>query len=190
MPQFQSVSILSRRARFAWLILLPVVAGICWPATPPSEYQVKAVVLFNFAQFVEWPRGAFQSPEAPFVIGVLGQDPFGPQLDDVVRGETVDKRPLAIRRYHDVGELQDCNILYIGRSEVRSLPQILTVLKGRSVLTVSDAPDADQTGVMIQLITDRNRIRMRIDVGAARSGNLTISSKLLRPAEIVGGGEH
>jgi hypothetical protein len=43
---------------------------------------------------------------------------------------------------------------------------------------------------MIQLITDRNRIRMRIDVGAARAGNLTISSKLLRPAEIVGGGEH
>ena len=189
MPQFQSASVLTQCLRFAWLPLLLVIAAACW-AVAPSEYQVKAVFLFNFAHFVEWPPGTFQNPDTPFVIGVLGQDPFGTQLDDVVRGETVDKRSMVIRRYRTVGELEACNILYIGRSEIRALPQILGALKGRSVLTVSDAVDADQTGVMIQLITDRNRIRLRIDVGAARAGSLTISSKLLRPAEIVGGGEH
>jgi len=173
--------------RLAWALLLLTASA---SGAPPSEYQVKAVFLFNFAQFVEWPAGTFANPETPFVIGVLGQDPFGSQLDDVVRGETVDKRPMEVRRYRNIGELHDCNILYIGRSESPELSQILAAVRGRSILTVSDAQEADQKGVMIQLVTDRNRIRMRINVVAARAGSLTISSKLLRPAEIVGGAEH
>jgi hypothetical protein len=185
MPQFQSDSPRNGRVRVV-LALLLLLAATARGAAGPSESQVKAVFLFNFSQFVEWPAGTFPDPDAPFIIGVLGQDPFGAQLDEVVRGETVIKRSMAIRRYRNVSELQDCNILYIGRSELRELPQILATLKGHHVLTVSDAVDAEQTGVMIQLVNDHNRIRLRIDVGAARAESLTISSKLLRPAEIVG----
>jgi hypothetical protein len=172
--------------RGSWLAVLLLATASCW-AGSPSEYQVKAVFLFNFTQFVEWPPGAFPTPEMPFVIGVLGKDPFGSQLDDVVRGETVDKRPLLVERYRNVDEIRNCNILFIGRSEAQELPQILAALRGRSILTVTDADEPRKSGVMIQLVTENNRIRLRIDVGAAKAGNLTISSKLLRPAEIVGG---
>jgi hypothetical protein len=172
--------------RSAWLPALLLAVTSCWAAAP-SEYQVKAVFLFNFTQFVEWPPRTFPTPEMPFVIGILGKDPFGSQLDEVVRGETVDKRPLIVERYRNVDEIRNCNILFIGRSEAGDLPQILAALKGRSILTVTDADESRKTGVMIQLVTENNRIRLRIDVGAAKAGNLTISSKLLRPAEIVGG---
>jgi hypothetical protein len=167
-----------------------LIATTSWAAAP-SEYQVKAVFLFNFTQFVDWPPRAFPSPETPFVIGILGKDPFGAQLDEVVRGETVNHRPLLVERYHGVDEIGNCNMLFIGRTDLGSLPQILAALKGRSILTVSDGDGdaADARGVMIRLVTQSNRIRLRIDVGAAKAGNLTISSKLLRPAEIVGGGE-
>lgn len=163
---------------------LPVVAAVA-----PAEYRVKAVFLFNFAQFVEWPADTFTDPGQPFVIGVLGKDPFGSELDTVVRGETVAQRALVVERYHNVGELHNCNILYIARSEIGHLPQVLEALQGRSVLTVSDADGDDQTGVMIRLVNRSNRVRLQIDVGAAKAGHLTISSKLLRPAEIVGGPE-
>src|SRR5262245_53334289 len=63
------------------------------------EYQVKAVFLFNFAQFVEWPSPAFPEERTPLVIGVLGDDPFGPYLDEVVRGEKINARPLVIQRF-------------------------------------------------------------------------------------------
>lgn len=174
------------RLWLAWALLVFAAAPA---AAAPAEYQVKAVFLFNFTQFVDWPAESFPGPDAPFVIGVLGKDPFGSQLDEVVRGETVNKRPLVVERYRSVDEIRNCNILFIGSSELRSLSQILTALKGRSILTVSDADAAGERGVMIRLVTESNRIRLRIDVGAARAGNLTISSKLLRPAEIVGGGE-
>jgi hypothetical protein len=158
-------------------------------AEPLSEYRVKAVFLFNFAQFVEWPPAAPETSAKPFVIGILGKDPFGSDLDAVVRGETVAQRPLVVERYHSVADLQDCNILYIARTEIGHLPQILSALKGRSILTVSDADSGDQSGVMIRLVNQNNRIRLQIDVGAAKAANLTISSKLLRPAEIVGGAQ-
>jgi YfiR/HmsC-like len=172
---------------YGWLLVL-LFSMAAAGAEPLAEYRVKAVFLFNFAEFVEWPPQAFRGPEAPFVIGILGNDPFGSELDTVVKGETVGQRHLLIERYRTVGELQNCNILYIGRSEIEHLPQILAAVRSHSILTVSDADEADQSGVMIRLLTQRNRIRMQIDVGAARRANLTISSKLLRPAEIVDAG--
>jgi hypothetical protein len=172
-----------------WLTVALLAAGSARALAGPSEYQVKAVFLFNFTQFVDWPPQAFPGPDAPFVIGVIGEDPFGPHLDQVVRGETVNQRPLVIERYRSVAEIRDCNILFIGSTESGHLDEILAALKGRSILTVGDADPRGQRGVMIRLVNENNRIRLRIDVAAAKAGNLTISSKLLRPAEIVGPGE-
>lgn len=115
---------------------------------------------------------------------MLGKDPFGSELDAVVHGESVSGHPLAIERFADVTRLRNCQILFIPADELAHLDEILGALKGRSVLTVTEGPAP--RGVMIDLVKEDNRIRLRIDLDAARAGNLTISSKLLRPAQIVG----
>jgi YfiR/HmsC-like len=161
------------------------IRGACG-ADAPTEYQVKAVFVFNFSRFVEWPPQVFAAPNQPFVIGILGGDPFGARLDEAVRGEQIDQHPLLVRRFRNVEEIGDCRILYIDRSEGAQLPQILAVLEHRGTLTVSDLDDSSQRGVMIQFTTENNRIRLRINVESARAAGLTISSKLLRSAEIVG----
>jgi hypothetical protein len=144
--------------------------------------------LFNFSHFVEWPPSAFASPDAPFVIGVFGYDPFGTQLDEVARGETVNGRPLVVRRVRNAAEAADCQILFMHHSEAARLDDVLAALSHRSTLTVSDLDEAGQRGVMIALATENNRIRLRVNVDSARAAHLTISSKLLRSAEIVGSG--
>jgi hypothetical protein len=166
------------------LALLLILGGIAGAAAPVSEYQLKAVFLFNFAHFVEWPQTALPADSAPFVIGVLGKDPFGSQLDEVVRGESVSGHPLAIERSADVARLRNSQILFIPAEVLAHLNEILGALKGLSVLTVTEGPAP--RGVIIDLVKEDNRIRLRIDLDAARAGNLTISSKLLRPAQIVG----
>lgn len=158
----------------------------CAFASPTPEYQVKAAFLFNFSQFVSWPPQAFSSASAPIVIAVLGQDPFGADLDTIVRGERVGEHPLIVRRYHDLSEVDGCQILFIDRSEAAQLPQILQSLRGRNILTVSDIDGSAQSGVMIDLVTQSNHIRMQVNIAAARASGLTISSQLLRPAQIVG----
>jgi len=153
-----------------------------------SEYQLKAVFLFNFVQFVDWPATPQDSQPptlAPLLIGILGDDPFGPFLDETVRGERLGARPIQVRRYRRIADLEECQVLFISRSENERLPEILSAVKHRPVLTVSDGDGFANQGGMIQFVTDKSRIRLRINLDAAEAANLTISSKLLRVAEIV-----
>jgi hypothetical protein len=151
-----------------------------------NEYQIKAVFLFNFTQFVEWPTTAFADSQEPIVIGILGDDPFGSYLDDTVRGEKVDNRALVVRRYRRAEDIDGCQILFISRSEAARTEQIIAQLKDRSILTVSDADGFGRRGGMVRFIAENSRIKLRINVVAAKAAGLTISSKLLRVAEIVG----
>ena len=164
-----------------WMVVAHAAAQ-----TTTSEYQVKAVFLFNFTQFVDWPQKAFSDPQEPIVIGVLGDDPFGNYLDDTVRGEKVDNRPLVVRRYHAAEDIDgSCQVLFISRSEAARTEQIIAHLKDRSILTVSDEDEFGRRGGMVRFIAENSRIKLRINVAAAKAAGLTISSKLLRVAEIV-----
>jgi hypothetical protein len=170
-------------------MVLVVGLAVSVQAGLSREYQVKAVFLFNFAQFVEWPSPAFPEVQTPLVIGVLGEDPFGAYLDETVRGETVNNRPLVVRRFRSVEEIDTCHVLFISRSETGRVEQIVASLKGRSILTVGDADGFAKRGVMIRLTTVDNKIRLRINLERANAANLKISSKLLRPAEVVTAGQ-
>lgn len=171
------------------LALLLLTIALAGAGTAVGEFQLKAAFLFHFPAFVEWPAAALPGDRTPFVIGVLGKDPFGATLDDMVRGESVNQHPLTVVRYRDAAEIRGCQILFIPAAELGHLDAaVMSTLKARSVLTVTDADTEAPRGVIIALVKRDNKIRLRIDLQAARDSNLTISSKLLRPAEIVGAG--
>jgi hypothetical protein len=177
----------------AWLIISSLLLAssptLAVQIVPAPEYQIKAMFLLNFAQFVEWPPGAFPDAQMSFVIGVLGADPFGAHLDEAVRGETVQNHPVVVQRYRRVEEIERCHILFISRTETEQLEQIFTSLHGRSILTVGDVTNFARRGGMIRFVTEKNKIRLRINAEAAKAANLTITSKLLRLAHIVAPGK-
>jgi hypothetical protein len=154
-------------------------------AQDAREPDVKAVFLYNFAQFVEWPVAAFPHSSSPLVIGILGSDPFGSTLDELVKDESVRGRKIAIERYHRAEDIQLCHILFIGDSEERRLRRVLQALAGRPILTVSDLDGFAQQGGMIRFYTERSKVRLRINNDAARAVHLVISSKLLRIADVI-----
>lgn len=177
------------RRNFCSSLLLLLFSGLAWSATPTPEYQLKAIFLFNFTQFVEWPSQAFDDAGSPLVIGILGADPFGTYLDDTVRGETVNGRPLTVQRYTSADQIKTCHVLFVSAAETARQAQILSSLKGRSILTVGEVDGFINNGGIIRFATVANRIRLRIGLDNAKAVNLTISSKLLRPADIVTGPE-
>jgi YfiR/HmsC-like len=152
-----------------------------------SEYQVKAAYLFNFLKFVEYPGESFTDPLAPIVIGVVGDDPFGGALPQVVIGKTVQGRDLVIHVYRTGEELRGAHILFISSSERKRLPMILSRLRGASVLTVSDTEGFLEAGGMIQFLNESGRVRFAINVDATGRAKLKMSSKLLGLARVVGG---
>ena len=124
-------------------------------------------------------------PTAPIVIGVLGVDPFGAFFDETVRGETIRGRQVVVERYRRVEEATSCHILYIAQSESRRLETITSVLAGKPVLTVSDIEDSARNGAMIEFVIQNNKIKLRVNLNAVTPARLTLSSKLLRVADLI-----
>lgn len=162
-----------------------VAAAVATEVSPTREFQIKAAFLYNFAQFVEWPPNTFETDESPLVIGILGMDPFGTFLDDLVKGERVNGRTLLVERYATVDEMGECHVLFVSGSEGNRIDEVATRLKGRHILTVCDWEAYARQGAIVWFAMERNRVRLRINLDAAKAAGLTISSKLLRSAETV-----
>ena len=145
----------------------------------PTEYQIKAAFLFNFAKFVEWPPAAFAEATSPIVIGILGKNPYNEDLARIIRDKKVDDRPLVIKELRSPTETTNCHILFISTSEKTRLPQIIKSLRGTSVLTVGEMDRFVENGGMINFFLESGKIRFEINNAAATSAGLKISSRLL-----------
>lgn len=166
------------------LTCLMILTGRGEPQTL-SEYQLKAAFLFNFAKFVEWPASAFPDPAAPIIFGVLGVDPFGPNLEQAIAGKTVNNRPFVVKRFATVQTMEPCHMLFISAAEQAHLPQILAALKDKHTLTISEVEDFLALGGMINFLTVDNKVRFEIHQTAAERAGLKLSSKLLSLAIAV-----
>ncbi|HUK57192.1 MAG TPA: YfiR family protein [Nitrospiria bacterium] len=149
-----------------------------------TEYQVKAAFIYNFSKFVEWPTETL-SGDKPFVIGVLGRDPFDNALDETVSGKTVQEKKIAVKRFSKVEDALTCNVLFISNSEKDNMAKIIERLDHLPVLTVSDIGRFAEQGGMIQLIVDQNRVRFAVNRAATDKAGLKPSSQLLKLAQIV-----
>ena len=172
--------------RILTLILL-AGAALQLRAQAPAfdEYQVKAAFLYNFAKFVEWPPGTFANSNEPIGICVVGQNPFGSALDDMVRGKKIGDRAFAVRRLPDTQQASKCQILFIGAAEWKRTPALLEALKGAGILTVGETDDFTALGGVIGFRLEGTRVRIQIALETAERTRLRISSKLLSLAEIV-----
>jgi hypothetical protein len=178
------------------LLVLTLVAPVFARAQPanPSEYQVKAAFLYNFAKFTDWSGAA--PPPAPmptsrddgFVLCIAGKDPFGSALA-AIEGKLVGGQPLRVRRSVPPDGLRGCHLLFIDEVEERRMPAYLKAAHQFPLLTVSDIEGFTDAGGMIGLVTADYRIQFDINLAPVASANLKISSQLLMLARSVTGGK-
>lgn len=164
------------------LLIASLGAASPAPAQQASASQVKAAFLYNFAKFVEWPPGTFDSGRADITLGILERDPLAGALASL-QGKEVQGRKIVVKRSQGIDELKKCHIFFASASEISDLPKILDALKGRPVLTVTDeVDDFARLGVIINLNLVGDKIRFGIDVKNAEKCGLKISSQLLKLA--------
>ena len=188
----------SRRALARWLAMF--VLFVSWsPGGMPqrgsaeepgrAEYTVKAAVLLNFARFTEWPENAFSSPAAPLVVGVLGRDSFGTELEQMMAGQSVKNRRIEVRRLSSDSELDLCHVLFVAASEQRRYREILARVGQQSILTVGETDDFPEAGGVLHLFVKRenNTVKFNVNLDAAKPARLKFSASLLKLAEKVRG---
>jgi hypothetical protein len=153
-------------------------------SSPPREYQVKAAFLYSIIKFVDWPSSEAANSSRPLCLAILGQDPFGDDLD-AIKGKAVKGRTIVIKRYRKVEDVKDCEVLFISASERGRLTRILKQFQNSPTLTVADQEGFCQAGGMINFVTATNKVSFEINTAAAHRVQLHISSQLLKLAKIV-----
>lgn len=164
--------------------LLVVLLCVVLRAAPaPTEYEVKAAFLLNFTKFTEWPASAFPSADSPLAICIIGDDPFGDFLDNIVQGETVDGRKVVARRAPAAPAAGLCQLAYVN-VPAPEFPRTLAALKP-GVLTVGEGERFVRDGGIIGFVLDNKHVRFLVNPSAAESAGLKLSSRLLTVAKEI-----
>lgn len=167
--------------RIAGLMALSALAAPLSARAEPPDYAVKAAFLYKLAPFINWPATTFAAPDSPFVICVVGADPFGPVLDTTVGGRRIGAHSVVVRRPEKLEAGSDCNVAYIAGSKAQSVSEALAAVQGTPVLTVTDQLFGEARGIVHFVVLHR-RVRFVIDDDAAARNGLAVSSKLMRLA--------
>jgi hypothetical protein len=165
------------------IFLLNAFAAYSQTAEAPLEYQVKAAFLLNFTKFIDWPQASFATAESPITICILGKDPFGPVLDEIIQGETVNSRKVIVQRISQPSGPQTCQVVFVGEPD-KDISKMLSGL-GRGVLTVGEGDRFLRDGGMVALVVDNRRVRFDINQTAATGAGLGLSARLLNVARAV-----
>ncbi len=155
------------------------------PSPLANEYTLKATYLFKFAGFVDWPAASFASPTSPFVITIVGDDPFGEVLDRVVAGQRVLNRPIQIRRVPASRAGPEGQVVFVAERDEDRRKAVLERLAGQPVLTVGEEETFLREGGMIRLLVAEDRLRFEVNKRATDQVGLKVSSKLLALAARV-----
>ena len=149
-----------------------------------SEYEIKAAFLLTFARFVEWPDRTGPNQGA-FMIGILGRDPFGTEIDRAIAGRTIDGEPISVQRFTDVRQIPNCQILYVSPSEASRIPAILEAIGTRPVLLIGDTPEFAGAGGAIGLLVENSKVQFEVNYAALTRAGIRVHPQLLVLARAV-----
>ena len=173
------------RALLLWLACLMGALGVLWgagaaTADPPSEAALKAAFVYNFAKFVEWPANTAATDA--LTVCVAGTRPELATSLAGLAGKSAQGRALAVKNNVLAADLDSCQVLYLGSDASALAGQA----RGRAgLLTVSDVPGFAQSGGMIGLFSEGERIRFEINPRSAEAAGLKVSSQLIKLAKVV-----
>jgi hypothetical protein len=150
------------------------------------EYPLKALFLYNFGSYIEWPSNCFPDEHAPFTIGVIGSSPLIESLQQIAATKKIGNRKILVTRFENANQIGVCQMLFVPASiplpEQRSA---IAAVKGRPVLLVGETPGFANDGGSMNFIVQANKIRFEVNLAATKEQQLKVSSKLLAMAKIV-----
>ncbi len=182
----QSNPLTRKWVRLCHALILGLMLGLAHPGlaqkNSPSEYEIKAAMIYRFAQFLEWPTDLFESNQSPLHICIAGPEPFGNSIDLVLKDQSVGTHKLLILRHPQVATATNCHLIFISRGQASETEKLLALLKGRPVLTIGEEDDFAKKGGHIRLYLQENKLRFDINLAAMERSGLKMHSQVMKLA--------
>jgi hypothetical protein len=150
-----------------------------------DEYQLKAAFIGKFVKYVTWPAERLRDGDTPLVVGVVGQDPFGDKLEAAFKNRKPGDRPVLVRRFHGLQDLEAAHVLFVPAREAERLGEILHATKAAGLLLIGESDDFAALGGVINFYLEGDKLRFEINTESAKRQRLKVSSDLLKLARIV-----
>jgi hypothetical protein len=150
-----------------------------------KERLLKAVFIYNFAKFTRWPESVWGGEPGALTLCTAGKDQLAAEVERL-SGRVIKGHPLSVQSWQGVEQAEDCQVLYIARSEQPHYRTLIDAVQGKPILTVSEIEGFARSGGAIELYHEKDKIRFLINIAVAREAGLVISSRLLSLAEVIG----
>jgi hypothetical protein len=150
-----------------------------------KEYQLKAAFLYNFTKFVEWSSPSLATPGSPITIGVFGTNPFGEELENIVRNRKVNGHGIIVKRVQTVAGVRGVHLLFVPASEDARLLEVRESLQDSNTVTVGESDAFARSGGMITFVIDGDRVRFDINIAAANASSVKLSAQLQKLARSI-----
>lgn len=174
----------------AILFFCVALRGVGADAPVADEYEIKAAMLANVFRLVDWPAAKTGEVSTPFVIGIVSSDDMETALSKTIArmpgGKTPAGHPIVIRKISGVEAIDQCHVVFVGGSDRKRLQTVLQATGTQPILTVGESDKFASSGGIVGLVVRDDRIQVEVNLTAAQSTGLSVSSRLLRIATLRG----
>jgi len=177
-PQSHIVSLLVIAA-----LVLIASNGRAQPRTIDTALEKRAIFVDRQRKLWPWPPAAAPRAGAPWTIRILGNDPFQQGEVNHLGRRLADVKNVRVIRFANVAAFAPCHILVV--SQAGDLQPALVRTQGQPVLVIAQAPGLAKQGAVLDLPVVQNKVKMEINLSAAKKAGLTPNPGLLRIAEII-----
>ncbi len=188
----RSASSHSGRLPKASLTLVSLLAALsAWGISRTPEESgfyagddVKAVFIYKFVNYLQWPG---LNGTAPVRIGVYGRSGVLKSLQELSRKVAGQNRNISVIGFRNPAEVSRCDILFISAPELKALSQVIAKIGPNGVFTISDQATGIPNGICLNFVYQNERIQFVINMQSLRAAGIQASSNLLKlAAKVVG----
>lgn len=169
------------RKLIIFLVLLSVFAF----SQKADEYQVKSAYIEKVTRFISWPEQKNLAQKDTFIIGIVGEDPFGETIHTYFKNQTIKEKTAKIITINSIEEIEKCDLLFISSSEKGKLEKYIKKALKYNVLTVGDTKGFAEQGVNLNLPVHGVHIAIQVNYECLKKAGFKVESTLLAYAELV-----
>ena len=164
------------------MFIILMMAGFAVTAQDRPTHEIHAAMLFNFIKYVQWPN---EGDGGEFVVGVIGDDNVFNTLNQWYNGKQKGSKKYVIKKLSSASESTSCHVLYVGKAKSKDFDNIMNLIGGKSILTITDGNGLGQKGSCINFKVIDGKLKFEMNQATLTSSNLKVSSQLSSMAIMI-----